>query len=112
MNMRPAGGYSPDMMNFAHSTDVYQIYADMVTQDKRLLPESGDDHYCVYASQKDGHEYAHDHDEIMARFGTRIVMAERMPDILAGAMGNRMYTAHMYSEDEVNEFIEFIHKRA
>lgn len=112
VNMRPAGGYSPDMMNFAHSTDVYQIYADMVTQDKRLLPESGDDHYCVYASQKDGHEYAHDHDEIMARFGTRIVMAERMPDILADAMGNRMYTAHMYSEDEVNEFIEFIHKRA
>ncbi len=30
VNMRPAGGYTPDMMDFAHSTDVYQIYADMV----------------------------------------------------------------------------------
>ena len=29
VNMRPPGGYTPDMMNFAHSTDVYQIWADM-----------------------------------------------------------------------------------
>lgn len=111
VNMRPAGGYSTDMMNFAHSTDVYQIYADMVTADKRLLPESGDDHYCVYASQKDGHSYLHDDGEIRSKFAGRIVMAERMPDILAGAMGNSMYTAHAYSEDEAREFIEFVHAR-
>lgn len=111
-NMRPAGAYTPDMMNFAHSTDVYEIFAEMVTQDKRLLEKSEDDHYCVYASQKDGREYAHGEDEIRARYGTRIVQAERMPDILAGAMGNMMYTAHAYSEDEVNEFIAFIHERA
>ena len=35
VNMRPAGGYTPDMMDFAHSTDVYQIYADMVAFDER-----------------------------------------------------------------------------
>ena len=39
VNMRPAGGYTPDMMNFAHSTDVYQIWADMVTKDRRVLPD-------------------------------------------------------------------------
>ena len=42
VNMRPPGGYTPDMMNYAHNTDVYQIWADMVTADKRLLPDSGD----------------------------------------------------------------------
>ena len=40
VNMRPAGGYTPDMMDFAHSTDVYQIYADMVAFDTRKVPES------------------------------------------------------------------------
>ena len=30
VNMRPPGGFTPDMMNFAHSTDVFQIWADMV----------------------------------------------------------------------------------
>ena len=30
VNMRPPGGFTPDMMNYAHSTDVFQIWADMV----------------------------------------------------------------------------------
>lgn len=37
VNMRPAGGYTPDMINYAHSTDVYKIWADMVCYDKSQL---------------------------------------------------------------------------
>ena len=112
VNMRPAGGYTPDMMDFAHSTDVYQIYADMVTDDRRLLPESGEDKYCVYASKKDIHRYAHSHQEILDRYGNCIVMAERMPDVLSGAMGNDMYTAIVESEEAVKEFADFVEERA
>ncbi len=93
VNMRPAGGYTPDMMNFAHSTDVYQIWADMVTSDKHLLPDSGDHHWCVYASRKDNHRYRHTHEEILARYGDRIVMCERMPELMWATMGCQMYTA-------------------
>ena len=48
VNMRPAGGYTPDMIDYAHSTDVYQLWADMVIHDKRILVPSGDDHFCIY----------------------------------------------------------------
>lgn len=34
VNMRPSGGVSPDMMDFAHGTDVYKIWADMIAFDK------------------------------------------------------------------------------
>ena len=112
VNMRPAGGYTPDMMNFAHSTDVYRIFADMVTQDRRRLPDSGDHHYCVYASRKDSHRYLHSHEEILARYGDRIVMCERMPELMWETMGCQMYTAHAYSLREVQEFIAFIHERS
>lgn len=108
VNMRPAGGYTPDMMNFAHSTDVYQIWADMVTTDKRLLPERGEDHFCVYAGRRDIHQYVHTHEEILERYGRQIVMCERIPDILSGAMGNQMYTAHAASEEEAKEIIRFV----
>ena len=111
VNMRPAGGYTTDMMNYAHSTDVYQIYAEMVTDDKRLTPPSGDDHVCVYASRKDGREYVHSHEDIMARYGDNMVMCERMPDILSGAMGNQMYTAHVEDDSAAHEFIAYIHQR-
>ena len=112
VNMRPAGGYTPDMMNYAHSTDVYQIWADMVTTDRRLLPDSGDHHFCVYASRKDQHRYRHTHEEILEKYGDRIVMCERMPELMWATMGCQMYTAHAYSEAEVREFIDFIHARA
>ena len=79
VNMRPAGGYTPDMMDFAHSTDVYQIYADMVAYDERRVPESPAHAYCVYASRKDGHTYARTHEEIMAKYGSRMMMQEEMP---------------------------------
>ena len=112
VNMRPAGGYTPDMIDFSHSTDVYQIYADMVTDDRRRLPESGKDRYCVYASKKDIHQYAHTHQDIMSRYKDRIVMAERMPDVLSGAMGNEMYTAVVTDENAVREFADYVQKRA
>ena len=111
VNMRPAGGYTPDMIDFSHSIDVYQIYAEMITQDKRQMPDSGEDRYCVYASKKDIHRYAHTHQEIMDKYGDCIVMAERMPDVLSGAMGNEMYTAIVSSEEEVREFADFVEKR-
>lgn len=111
VNMRPAGGYTPDMMNYAHSTDVYEIYAEMVTDDKRLTPDSGDHHVCVYASRKDGREYVHSHEEIMERYGDKMAMCERMPDILSGAMGNQMYTAHAADDAAAQEFIAFVHER-
>ncbi len=112
VNMRPAGGYTPDMMDFAHSTDVYQIYADMVTDDKRLLEARGNDKYCVYAAKKDIHTYAHSHQDILDKYGSCIVMAERMPDVLSGAMGNEFYTAIVDSEEDVREFAEYIQERA
>ena len=108
VNMRPAGGYTPDMMDFAHSTDVYQIYADMVAFDARKVPESGEHFYCVYASRKDGHTYARTHEEIMARYGDRMMMQEEMPPMNWPQMGRYMYTARMETFEDAKAFIEFV----
>ena len=112
VNMRPAGGYTPDMMDYGHATDVYQIWADMITADKRLLPPSGQDHWCVYASRKDSRTYKHSHEEIMAKYGDRMTMCERMPEIMWATMGCMMYMAQAYSEQEVQEFIHFVQEWA
>ena len=108
VNMRPAGGYTPDMMDFAHSTDVYRIYADMVCFDERRLSESGEHFYCVYASRKDGHSYARTHEQIIARYGADMVMQEEMPPMNWPQMGRYMYTARIGSADEVEAFVRFV----
>ncbi|MBR1859206.1 MAG: carbamoylphosphate synthase large subunit, partial [Selenomonadaceae bacterium] len=111
VNMRPAGGYTPDMINFAHSTDVYQIWADMVTTNKRLIPDSGQHCYVVYASRRDCHNYIHSHEDILSRYGDDIVMCERMPEMMVPQMGNQMYTAKRPNQEAVDEFIKFIQEQ-
>ena len=111
VNMRPAGGYTPDMINFAHSTDVYQIWADMITSDRRLIQDSGQHCYVVYASRRDCHEYVHSHEEILDRYGDNIVMCERMPEMMVPQMGNQMYTAKVADQIETDEFINFIQEQ-
>ena len=108
VNMRPAGGYTPDMMDFAHSTDVYQIYADMVAFDARRLPEPAEHFYCIYASRKDGHTYARTHEEIMAEYGGNMMMQEEMPPMNWPQMGRYMYTARLKTFEEAQAFIRFV----
>ena len=108
VNMRPAGGYTPDMMDFAHSTDVYRIYADMVAFDERRLPDSGRHAYCVYASRKDGHTYARTHAEIMEAYGDQMMMQEEMPPMNWPQMGRYMYTARLETFEEAQAFIAFV----
>ena len=108
VNMRPAGGYTPDMMDFAHSTDVYQIYADMVAFDTRRVPESAEHFYCVYASRKDGHTYARTHEDIMAAYGGCMMMQEEMPPMNWPQMGRYMYTARLKTFEEAQAFIRFV----
>lgn len=107
VNMRPSGGFSPDMINFAHSTDVYKIWADMIAFDKSTKPE-GEHNYCAYIGRRDGKDYVMDHDAVMAKYGTNIKMAERLPDALSAAMGNQVYMANFQTEEEMNEYFETV----
>lgn len=111
VNMRPAGGYTPDMMDYAHATDVYQIWADMVTADRRLLQDSGDHSYCVYTSRRDKYQYVHSEEEILERYGTDLVMHEEMPQMNWPQMGRYMYTARLKEEAQVQAFVHFVQER-
>ena len=113
VNMRPAGGYTPDMMNYAHSTDVYQIWADMVCYDE-LRHEKLDlpHHYCVYAGRRDCHTYKHSHEEILARYGRQMKMCDRVPDVLSLDMGNQMYVATLDTATERDAFVRYVQEQA
>ena len=103
VNMRPAGGYTPDMYNFAYETDVYKIWADMIAFDHSTKP-LGNHHYCAFIGRRDDKWYKMDHDAIMAKYGHCLVMVRRVPDALSGCMGNQMYVANLDTEEQLNEY--------
>lgn len=110
VNMRPAGGYTPDMINYAHSTDVYKIWADMVAFGESRT-QQGEQQYCAFASRRDIYHYIHTHDDVLSRYGDRMVMCERMPELFSAAMGQQMYTVRLQSIEEVNDFVQFVHEK-
>ena len=103
VNMRPCGGFSPDMMNYANSTDVYKIYADMIAYDS-TLKIGGEHNYCAFAGRRDGKNFRLSHDELVAKYSAQMRMVSRIPDALSGAMGNQMYVANFATKEEMDAF--------
>ncbi len=109
VNMRPCGGFTPDMINYGHNTNVYKIWADMISYDRSTMPK-GKDEYCAYAGRRDGKKFILSHEEIMEKYRDNIKMADRIPDVLAGAMGNQMYVATFPSRAKMNAFYDDVLK--
>ena len=103
VNMRPSGGPTPDMINFARETDVYKIWADMVAYDSTQKPV-GTHHFCAFAGLRDGKDFALTPDDIIEKYDDHLKMVERIPDALADAMGNQMYLATFDTEEELHTF--------
>ena len=100
VNMRPAGGYTPEMYNYSQETDVYKIWADMIAFD-RNTKNIGNRHFCAFYGRRDGKSYKYDDYEIMLKYGQKMVMWGRIPEALSGAMANQMYVANFDTEEEM-----------
>lgn len=103
VNMRPAGGYTPEMYNYSQETDVYKIWADMVAFDTNTKP-IGSHHYCAFYGRRDGKTYKMDDYEITMKYGHCLKMTGRIPEALSGAMANQMYVCNFDTEEEMSEF--------
>ncbi len=103
VNMRPSGGISPDMMNYANSIDVYKVWADMIAFGKTDL-KVGERYYCAYSGRRDGKNYKFHEQEIVDKFGGSIKMISRVPKVLSGAMGDTMFIAVFKNKEEMKDF--------
>ena len=103
VNMRPCGAFSPDMMNYANSTDVYKIWADMIAFDKTEI-ELGERNYCAFAGRRDGKNFVFTEQDIRDKYGKNLKTVCRLPDSLSSDMGNTMYLATFKTEKEMNKF--------
>lgn len=103
VNMRPCGGFTPDMINYAHSTNVYKIWADMIAYDHSTV-QVGDHAFCAFAGRRDGKNFVMNHADIMEKYGDHMRMVDRIPDALSGAMGNQMYLATFDTQKQMDKF--------
>lgn len=111
VNMRPPGGYTPDMINFGQSVDTYQIYADVVCYDKIVnVDMTHPKYYCFYYGRRDRYEYKYNYEEIKEKYPF-IQMHARMSDVLAGAMGNEFFIARFEFYEDMMKFKDMVSEK-
>ena len=110
-NMRPAGGFTPDLINFSQSVNTYQIYGDIMAFNENKQNMKLNKYYGACASRRDFANYAHSDEEIIKKYPNNLCSHGRYPDALSSAMGNKFFMAKFDTLEEVEEFREFTELR-
>jgi hypothetical protein len=111
VNMRVPGGYTPDMIDFAYSIDIYKIWADVIAFDKNKEDCHYPPLYCAYSGRRFNGSYIHNWDDVLSKYKTQICFCKNNPPVLADGMGDYFFMAKFETLDEVNEFFEYTLER-
>jgi biotin carboxylase len=111
VNMRPPGGFTTDMFNFANDIDVYSAWARMVTSPNGKLPEPlvySRPYHVSYTAMKRRIKYKHGPEEIKAhKTANKIVFSGNLPKGLS-LMGDYFYMTKSENLQELLDFTQFL----
>lgn len=110
-NMRPAGGYTPDIINFANSISCYDIYADSIAYDENRQISIGGKFYAISSSRRYNINYEHSSEEIINKYSNYICAQGEFAKILRDAMGDYYFIAKFKDLNEALSFDEFVRKK-
>lgn len=112
INVRPPGGYSMDIFNFANDANYYDIYASVVAS-KKVDVKVGNTHACLYVGQKshlqDSYQYSKQ--EILEKYRSNIVFYGEIASIFAKAIGNYAYILKSSSSLKLMEIAKDIMRK-
>jgi hypothetical protein len=91
MNVRPPGGYTTDMMNFACDFDVYVLWAAVMMGDLLEDFQYERKFHTAHAGRRHERDYAVPAEILKAQLGNTLALVHPIPDAFASTMGNTMY---------------------
>ncbi len=108
VNIRPPGGFTMDMFNYACDIDMYSIWARMMAGEKVRLDYLRKYH-CCYAGRKYRLNYRYSHQELLNMLGPKVVQHQELPPVLARAMGDCGYLVRATDPASILEAVRLIH---
>jgi biotin carboxylase len=100
VNIRPPGGLSTDMMNFANDIDIYREWAN-VQINNRFDPIYTRPYHVCYASRRYRYEYTHTHEEVLEMYGGLIPTHQPILGAWSVALGDYGYLIRSPELEEV-----------
>jgi biotin carboxylase len=110
VNMRPPGGLTMDMFNYANDIDLYREWANVVVFD-RFTSDYSRPYHCGYVGRRWRYSYARSHEEVMATFGHLIVQHEPINSTFGVALGDYGYLVRSPDLDEIHAIAHTIQEK-
>jgi len=110
VNIRPPGGLTTDMMNFANDIDVYREWANLLINN-RFDPIYSRPYHCCYACRRYRFNYVHTHEDVMAHYGHLIPTHQPILGAWSVALGDHGYLIRSPELDEILEATAYIQKK-
>jgi hypothetical protein len=111
VNMRPPGGLTTDMFNFANDIDVFYEYANIVVNN-RFDARITRPYACAYVGRRNAIPYRRSIEQITAAFPAQVVYHSVIDGAFAAAIGDYGFIVRSPYEEEVIEIAEFIIEQA
>lgn len=110
INVRPPGGLTVDMFNFANDFDFYREWANVVVHG-RFDGQPSHAYACMYVGRKHRFRYVLTHEEVLRRIGSMRVHDGPMPGALARAIGDYAYILRDPDEDRLVALADAIQQK-
>jgi biotin carboxylase len=110
VNMRPPGGMTTDMFNYACDIDIYKEWANIIVHDK-FTADYTRKYHCSYIGRKFNRSYAHTNEEITAAYGDKILHQEAISGIFSAALGDYGYLVRSPDLAEIHTIAQYIHQQ-
>ncbi|MCP4179034.1 MAG: ATP-grasp domain-containing protein [bacterium] len=105
VNIRPPGGLTTDMFNYACDINIFEKWADLVVNGNNELDYERK-YFCAYIGRKDGKSYVHPHSDILINYSDYIALHQEMPFVYRKALGDYAYIVRA---EELSRVIEISH---
>jgi len=90
INMRPPGGLTIDMFNYANYLNLYQEWANIVAYNQ-FTSQYSRPYHCAYIGRKNHLDHLISHNEILKQYSANLVYYEKISSVLAPALGDDGY---------------------
>lgn len=108
-NLRPPGGFTTDMFNYANDINIYEQYANVVVNNQ-FTADYNREYICAYVGRKNNKSYRYSDEEVLDSLKSFVVHHSEVSGVFSSALGNSCYLIRSRSQDDIEKAIETIHE--
>lgn len=100
VNIRPPGGLTMDMFNYANEIDMYREFANVVVKN-HFEAHYSRPYHCGYIGRKTNKRYVLSHEQVLNYYADYLVHHQPIEGVFSAALGNYGYLIRSPELDEV-----------